>query len=886
MRKLHILITNFAQSKILRNVRREHPPWKTLISRKCLTTLALTTIALSFGYQLKPALSEGSRNLYPSTTPTGATRANLEWRTDVYGGLILRRTLLKVYANQGEYILLGSSAEGVNSGNIQIFNPGRVSGTPGKETIPSTSDFQCTSQAGRGFISSRTQELAGPQSIDGTGNTTGYVPCYYQAPSTGVYDVVFYGPIGSNSSQNGNPAADINLSSSNDFNSNQVTTVAAWDVTVRASKSSTSDITGRLFSYYLALFTGNNGLPLYFSIYPVTTDGYQYKVQLRGVDPNAFLVYGNQVGFFDSDGKSPLYHDILGKDGQVSNPNGSVTLAYPQYPTFFNPLDTSTLSFLNRYGPDGTFNGTGITPTPIPPSVSSLSFSGTFVGNTSNYGKGGTFSFNSSVVGNYQIVISRDGISFDPTNPNNKVLRGYILISGSQAVTWNGKDNSGVSFPVGTNYPAQVIVHAGEYHFPLLDAENNVSGGPTITLLNQTNPLGNSTGFYDDRQYTTANGTQVFGTTTYDATKALCGTNPPSTPNSNTITGFDTSSNQRAYGQSGNNGNTNVPCTGSFGDTKGLDLWTFYPSNAATTSLNIVDTQSIIGTLYQDNNADSILDNNEPGLAQGITVRLINSSNLVVATTTTDTNGNYIFTGLSNGNYTIQVDTTNSNIPSGFTLETANNVPATINGTNINNINFGFIKAKAGLILVKRITAINGVSINQYVDDPTTTNDNNSNWPSPLNSNGSLGSTTISSYLKGVINGGQVSPNDDIEYTVYFLSAGSGNASKIELCDLVPANTNFVTTAFNGDTPGDGGLTGADSGIALAINSNTPTAYLTNTSDPGDRGTFYSAGNTATPSSCSNNTNGAVVVDITRSPDLPTLVSGTYGFVRFHAKVK
>ncbi len=880
MRKLHIL-------EILRNVRGVHPLRKTLISRKCLSTLALTTIALSLGCQLKPALSEGSRNLYPSTAPGGATRANLEWRTNFYGGIVLRRTLLKVYANQGEYILLGSSAEGVGSGNIQVFNPGTITGTPGNESIPSTADFQCANQVGSGFISSRDQELAGPQSIDGTGNTNGYIPCYYQAPSTGVYNVVFYGPAGGNSSVDGAPTGDINLGSSTNFDNTQGSSVAAWDVTVRSSTSSTSDITGRLFSYYLALFTGLNGRPLYFPIYPVTTDGYQYKVELRGVDPNGFLVYGNQIGFFDSDGKSPLYHDIIGQDGNVSSPDGGVTLAYPQYPTFFNLLDTSTLSFLDRYGPNGTFVGTGITPTPIPPSVGSLSFSGTFAGNTSSYGQGGTFSFNSSVVGNYQIVISRDGINFDPTNANNKVLRGYILISGSQTVTWNGKDNSGVSFPVGTNYLAQVTVHAGEYHFPLLDAENNVSGGPTITLLNQTNPLGNTTGFYDDRQYTTAGGTQVFGTTgTYNPTQALCGIDPPSTPNSNTITGFDTSNNQRAYGQSGNNGNANVPCTGSFGDTKGLDLWTYYPSSASNTPLNIVDTQSIVGTLYQDNNADSILDNNEPGLAQGIIVKLINNSNSVVATTTTDSNGNYIFKGLSNGNYTIQVDTTNANIPSGFNLETANNVPATINGTNLNNINFGFTKGKAGLILVKRITAINGVSINQYVDDPKTTDDNNSNWPPPLNSNGSLGSTTISSYLKGAINGGQVKPSDDIEYTVYFLSAGSGNASKVELCDLVPANTTFVATVFNGDTPGDGGLPGADSGIALAINSNTPTAYLTNTADSGDRGTFYSAGDATTPSSCGNNTNGAVVVDITRSPDLPNLASGTYGFVRFHTKVK
>ena len=47
------------------------------------------------------------------------------------------------------------------------------------------------------------------------------------------------------------------------------------------------------------------------------------------------------------------------------------------------------------------------------------------------------------------------------------------------------------------------------------------------------------------------------------------------------------SSAQRAYGQSGNNGNTNVPNTGSFGDTKGLDLWTYFPSAVASSTLNV-----------------------------------------------------------------------------------------------------------------------------------------------------------------------------------------------------------------------------------------------------------------------------------------------------------
>jgi uncharacterized repeat protein (TIGR01451 family) len=538
-------------------------------------------IACIWNGGMQVAQAEGSRTLYPSGTPNTSSRANIEWRSNVYGGLLLRRTLLKVYANAGENILLGSSAVGVGNGDILVFDPGRVSGSVGSESIPATANFLCSSQTGKGKITSRALELAGPRAISGTGNPTGYIPCYYTAPKTGVYDVVFYGPSSSLTAEIA-PTGEVALSSSNNFDSNQGTSVAAWDVTVRSSDlTSTQDLNGRLFAYYYALFTGINGRPLNFPVYPVTNDGYGYKITLRGLDPNGFLLYGNQVGFFDSDGKTPLYHDILGSDGQVSSPEGGVSIARPQFATFLNPSDPNVLPNVELYNTNGNSYGTGVPIVPIAPGVDSLNFLGTVGANTSIINQGGTFTFNSSA-GNYQLVISRDGINFDPTNSSNRVLRGILATSGSQSVDWDGKDNSGAVFPVG-NYSAQIQIHAGEYHFPTLDAENNVSGGPTIQLLNGSNPLGNTTSFYDDRGYKTSNGTTV-GT----VGAALCGTAPPTTINSNPLTGFDTTTNQRAYGKSGNSGNTNAKCTGSFGDTKGLDIWTYFPSAAKTTPVTII----------------------------------------------------------------------------------------------------------------------------------------------------------------------------------------------------------------------------------------------------------------------------------------------------------
>ncbi|MEH2441556.1 lamin tail domain-containing protein [Nostoc sp.] len=962
--------------------------------KKLLSGLALSLCYLSSGIQ--SAQAEGSRTLYPSSASASSSRANLEWRTDTYGGLVLRRTLLKVYANKDEYILLGSSAVGVNNGNVRVYNPGRVSGSIGSETVPNTPDFVCTSQAGRGVISTRQQELNGPRAISGGGNPNGYIPCYYQAPSTGVYDIVFYGPDGGSSSANGAPTGEMDLSNGNNFNAQQGTSVAAWDVTVRSSnQTSTTDLNGRLFSYYLALFTGNNGRYLNFPVYPVTTDGYRYKVELRGTDPNGFVLYGNQTGFFDSDGKSPLYHDILGADSQLANPQGGVSLARPQYATFFNSIDTNVLSSVERYKPDGTSDGTGIPLSPIIPVVTNLQFNGTVTGNNSSFGTGGALSFASNVTGTYELIISRDGTNFDPANSQNRLLRGIMTITGQQSVSWDGKDNSGNFFAVGSNYKVSVRTFGGEYHFPLLDAENNFTGGPTITMLNATNPIGNTRAFYDDRGYKTIGGTQI-GT----SGQVLCGINPPNPTFSDPINGFDTASNDRKFGQSGSAGNAGTSCNGSFGDTKALDLWTYYPGQTQPTPLNIIDIVSpnvgkviINEVLYRETGtatstndefielynpsaspvdlsglklADGHLTANDNDSTNGFTYTFPNGTTLQAGQYAViwigDNNANHQATAaafqawlgqtpkLNNSGDDIWLyDNQNKiidyiaygggsevNTPPASVLNLWDNtyqsslaganvgqsISLTPNGkdtnisacweastsgnastrcpnylptrdtdtigsrvTSVGENNNGANAANAKLLLVKRITRINNQDITDivdgrsdvaitaanYVPEPFASDDNYVTWPA--------------GYLRGLINAGTVKPGDELEYTIYFLSKGPSDATNVKFCDLVPSSTTFIPTAFNGNTPGDGGLTVGDRGIALALGSSSPTVYLTNIDDASDRGRFYAV-NDPTPSYCGTNTNGAVVVNITRSPDLPKLVKDFYGFVRFRAKVK
>src|SRR5207302_381544 len=331
------------------------------------------------------------------------------------GGLLIRRTLVKAFVQSGEVLLLGSSAIGQGSSDILVWNPGLVTGAIGGEDVSAAPSFSCNAQrtGAQGQITSRAQELLGPDTIPAVGDDGGYVPCHFAAAATGVYDIAFVGPSGFSGNTDGTVAADVALTNANDFNAAQGTSVAAWDVTVRSNLTSPTNITGRVFSYYLALFTGGNGLPVYPTIYAVTADGYRYQVDLRGMDPNGWLVYGNQLGFLE--GVTPLYHDAVadstsnatGGPGQLVGIQGGVTFQRPSFPLFFEPPAAPAIAAL------------GIPTTPTAPVMTSLAFVGNLGGNTSLLNTGGTFTYSSNVAGVYEIVISRDGVNFDPTLPAN-----------------------------------------------------------------------------------------------------------------------------------------------------------------------------------------------------------------------------------------------------------------------------------------------------------------------------------------------------------------------------------------------------------------------------------------------------------------------------------
>ncbi|MEM7712312.1 MAG: hypothetical protein AAF349_01740 [Cyanobacteria bacterium P01_A01_bin.68] len=233
--------------------------------------------------------------------------------------------------------------------------------------------------------------------------------------------------------------------------------------------------------------------------------------------------------------------------------------------------------------------------------------------------------------------------------------------------------------------------------------------------------------------------------------------------------------------------------------------------------------------------------------------------------------------------------------------------------TDTNNVILG----SPNVLLVKRITGVkpdeateyttttrDGDSLAGYVNDPANFYDDNKldyQEPDPNDTQFPTKDTdkwpnttedTSSTFLIGGINGGKVLPNEELEYTVYFLSSGEFAAKKVLLCDRVPDKVTFIPDSFNNQpSKAAGGSAISDRGILWLKDGQTQS--LTNDSD-GDVAQYFPPGvepSTVYPSiKCGGtNTNGAVVVNL---GDLPGANSDgvqldkTYGFIRFRGRVK
>ncbi len=216
---------------------------------------------------------------------------------------------------------------------------------------------------------------------------------------------------------------------------------------------------------------------------------------------------------------------------------------------------------------------------------------------------------------------------------------------------------------------------------------------------------------------------------------------------------------------------------------------------------------------------------------------------------------------------------------------------------NSNNNSASAIVTPSGvppnLLLVKRITAINGVDITGFQDGVNTSgnpnnvgtkaaDDNDPLWPSPNTTSlrGAIHSSTIAPTVT-------FKPGDEVEYTIYFLNNGAAQANNVNICDFVPANQTYIGTGYNSSpiSADAEGLTGSNYGITIQSANGAALVKATNAGD-GDRGQFYNSG---FPSSCMGTTNGkgAVVVNMGNVPNATAAgtPANSYGFIRFKAKI-
>jgi uncharacterized repeat protein (TIGR01451 family) len=182
------------------------------------------------------------------------------------------------------------------------------------------------------------------------------------------------------------------------------------------------------------------------------------------------------------------------------------------------------------------------------------------------------------------------------------------------------------------------------------------------------------------------------------------------------------------------------------------------------------------------------------------------------------------------------------------------------------------IAAVPRLRLVKRITGVQKSGATTitptpgYINDPADVNDD------PIVPwNG--GAAT---YLQGVTKNSElpvglvIAPKDTVEYTIYYLSDGSGTAKGVNLCDFVPANQKFV-----------------DDSLKLQEGAGANTTIL-NVGDP--KGSFYPTTTATFPAACAgtNNGGGAAYVkvgDVQSIYGTPTPTTA-YGKFSFLATVK
>lgn len=427
----------------------------------------------------------GSRDLFPAgqlPTATSTRAALMSAKKGFYPSAyqFINRGIQKVYAIKGEKLYLGSSAQGYLAGQIKVYKPSNTLRDSDDGTVVVNNGASTQNESTIGRISSRTQELLGPN-INGT-VPGGYTPFEIDVDETGVWEVHFIAPAGANYAGTGVPAGGNQVLVSANWtqsSASDVAAIVAWDVTVAAKNI---PMPGRVYQNVFNTYSTTavtNGF--YGKFYILTEDGYPYLVDNNGMQGVAFTFFVNNRGF-------------------TTGANGTGVRTYKSLnsstnPNVKDPNEPDDVAGANQnithkifYGKPGTdlpvsakYKG-GDTWLKIQPPSTPQAVNVTFEGVEGNAGyassKGGYIKFESNIGGTYRITVPGNPPLYYP-----RVLVGP-MVAGANAVYWDGKSGKQAD-PLSADLPMppgstisnlKVQVFGAEVHFPFLDVEVNPNG--------------------------------------------------------------------------------------------------------------------------------------------------------------------------------------------------------------------------------------------------------------------------------------------------------------------------------------------------------------------------------------------------------------------------
>ncbi|MDB5031159.1 MAG: hypothetical protein JWP71_1880 [Mucilaginibacter sp.] len=548
---------------------------------------------------------------------------------------------MKVYVKAGETLYIGSSAQGIGSGTINLRAPDGNTYTSGTSTTI-------------GLINDRGQELAGPQP-----NVGGYTPYtrVATAAQAGIWEIDFIGPSNGNDPES-NPVA---IAANGNWVQPSGQYIAAFDISVRDASNS-SFLTGRVFTnIFCGIISAYNG-GFNAIMHILTQDGYSYDLDNNGQAGNGFSFFVNNKGFRNGGGK-PSYLSINSTNTpNVQDPRAADTQTDITDKIFFNAPAADLPATASTPGGGSTWL---INP-PFVPSISATSFTGNegTIGKTGTSPLGGTISFTATSNGSYTITIDVDH-NGTFTDAIDRKLTG-IVNTGPNQVSWDGLDGLGNKVPASTvSYTTNISLslYSAEVHFPFFDVERNVNG----IKLTRTSGAGSPdyTVYWDDSQLT------VSGT--------------PSNPVQN-LTGINSLINGHKWGSPTIDPNADI----DFGNNKSIDTWSYVTSPPLTATINFIvqeadlevvnlTSSSTGGCVGQKVNYTVLVKNNGPSDVSGAIFSFTfpnELSGLVVTSTQTAGTASVIAETTTANLYTATLNMTNGATRTFFVTGTVTALPA------------------------------------------------------------------------------------------------------------------------------------------------------------------------------------------------------------------